>query len=750
MKHYLHLTIILVFTFIQLYGKNVDEAIAKKAATSFITSITGASRLKSGESLELLYKEVVPNALKSTSVSGFAPDNYFYVFGISKDKGFVIVSGDDRAVPILGYSCTSSFDPFNIPPNMKVWFEGYKNEMEYAFKNNLNATAEAVEKWHNLLDGEYKNTTAVVAPMIATHWDQVSPYNNMCPYDAISGENALAGCAAATIAQILRYWNYPAKGMGTNSYNSEKNPDFGVISADFENTQYNWSSMPNQISSPNEEISRLLFHCGVCINTQYEILDKGGSDAKTFYFNHPSVLLAFRKYFGYKHTNKYVAKSFYNTNSKWLEIIKAELDANRPVFYGADDDDEGGHNFVCDGYDSNNYLHFNWGWGGMSDGYFPTEAIDLGYRDYTSKQDAIIGIEPLTTNPVPNIQFNAKVSVSPSVYLKPGQAFSVTTDFKNFGAATFEGTFSADVYNSSGQWVGNIDNSNNYTLAGGENTGALTFSSNGISSLTSGTYFIAFWRNSTDLKLIESSLNEHGYYQMFKKITVSNNENPFTADEYENNNSENVSCEFIPDFASKSATTDIKANIHNTSDIDYYKLKLPTGYSYTVKATIIEDCQAALGYGVYPLDGKFSYKTKDGSWSAPEDLYTEFTYAGDDGYLYFKIEPAAAGNMGTYNISVNITQGKEIVSSIPELTESSVRVYPSPNDGHFTLNLGNKNNGRNEVAIYDICGKMVYNLLLENPHEVSKDISLDVPNGIYLVKVNNNNKSTTQKIIVNK
>lgn len=748
MKQYLLLTIISIFAFFQLHGKNVGETTAKKVAMSFIASTTGASLLKSGMNLELVYKAVIPDNLKSASVSD--PNNYFYVFSTSKNKGFIIVSGDDRAVPILGYSNTSSFDPGTIPPNMKAMLKEYEKEIQYALNNNIKVTTEVLKKWNSLLEGKNKNTTVAVAPMIATRWDQISPYNNMCPYDATSGERTLGGCNAVTMAQIMKYWNYPAKGTGSNSYNSESHSELGTISANFENTQYDWPSMPNSISSANDEISRLIFHCGVSTNTDYRTSEKGGSDTHTFYFNHPSTLLAFRKYFGYKHTNKYVAKSFYDTNSKWLEIIKAELDANRPVFYGADDDTEGGHTFVCDGYDSNNYLHFNWGWGGMSDGYFSTEAIDLGYRDYTSQQDAIIGIEPVTVNSVCDIQFNSKVAVSPSVYLKEGQAFSVSADFKNFGAATFEGIIDAHVYNSAGNWIGTINTSNNITLSGGASTGLITFSTNGMSSLTTGTYFIAFWRNSTELKLIESSLNENGYYQMFKKIVVTNNENQVTADEYENNNTENVSYEFTPDFANKSATTDIKANIHNTSDIDYYKIKLPTGYSYTVKTTIIDDCQAALGYGVYSLDGKFSYKAEDGSWSAPEDLYSEFTYAGDDGYLYFKIEPAAPGNMGTYNISLAITREGETVSATPLLVESSIEIYPSPNNGHFTINLGNENNGKNEVAIYSIQGKMVHQLVIENPSVTTKAIALDVPNGIYILKINNNNRSIAKKIIVNK
>lgn len=752
MKRFLLPIIIFAFTNLQLYSKSIDEPTAKTVACNFLASVSGNSQLKNGENIELIYKAAAPvdQSLKSSPGFEAAQTAYFYIFSSSKTDNFVIVSGDDRTLPILGYSTTSCFDPGKVPPNMQIWLKSYEHQIQYVFDNDILANTKISENWLELLQGINTNTTFVVAPLLTTRWDQVPPYNDLCPYDNTTSERTMAGCGATAMAQILKYWNYPAQGIGSNSYISQKQPELGAISVDFENTHYNWASMPNTISGSNEEIARLIFHCGVSMNTDYGILDNGGSDNHSFYYNHPCALLAFRKYFGYKHTNRFVAKSFYNTNSEWLNLIKKELDAKRPVFYGADDDNEGGHSFVCDGYDNNNYLHFNWGWGGMSNGYFTTEAIDLGYRDYTNQQDAIIGIEPLTVNPDYDIQFNSKVVVSPAVYLKEGQAFSVTTDFTNLGAATFEGNFSAEINNSSGQWVANINTSDKYVLASGESTGLLTFSSSGISALTPGTYLITFWKITNQMKLIESSLSENGYTQRFKKIIVTNEQQPIRADEFENNDTEITAYEFIPEFSDKISETKFTANIHAISDVDYYKIKIPTGFHYTVGATVVEDAQASLGANVFPLDGIFLYKLEDNSWSLPEDLYSKFNCTGDNGYLYFRIEPASIGNMGTYKISLYITQGDEITSSGEILAKSSVNVYPTPNDGHFTLLLGNKNKGKNEITILSINGTVISKILLENPSEVSKEITLDVPNGFYFLKVENNNNSTTRKIIVNR
>lgn len=684
MKHYLLLLIILAFTNLQLFSKSIDEPTAKTIAATFLSSVSGTSQLKNGENIELIYKATAlfGQSLKNSSGSEAAQTTYFYIYSSSKEDNFVIVSGDDRAKPILGYSNTSSFDPGNIPPNMKAWLDGYISEIQYAIVKDLKAGEEITAQWFNLSQGIGMNATAIVEPLIKTHWAQSPYYNDLCPYDNTEGELVATGCTATAMAQIMKYWNYPDKGTGTHSYIPFRHPEYGVISADFGNTRYDWAAMPDQISAPNEEIAKLMFHCGVSVDMDY---GTDNSFGKTFNYNHPSALFAFRNYFGYKRSNSCIYRP-YMSGSEWINLIKTELNENRPVLYSGDDPNHGGHSFVCDGYDNYYYLHFNWGWGGNADGYFSTDAINIqGSLDFTEKQKAVIGIEPLTINPEVDIQFNSKLSISPSVYLNEGQAFQITEDFINFGSVTFEDSISARLFDYRGYLVDIIQNSNIIKLPKGVSSGNITFSTNGISAMKTGEYYIGFWCKSTDF--VKSSINENGFYRNLKKVFVTNNVDPIEPDRYESNNLESTAYEIIPTLTNKTATLVITANIHNISDVDFYKIKLPLGYSYSITTTLVDECLDVFLENDYSVDGKFSYKLNDGSWSVPEDLFLQFTYTPNDEYLYIKAEPFLTRYMGTYDLALIINQNQKIIP----LTQDMVAYYPF--NGNADDESGNGNNG---------------------------------------------------------
>ena len=65
------------------------------------------------------------------------------------------------------------------------------------------------------------------------------------------------------------------------------------------------------------------------------------------------------------------------TYDNWIDLIYNELYQGRPVVYGGEGTDVG-HEFVCDGYmyEGGDLFHINWGWGGMSDGYFVLSVLN--------------------------------------------------------------------------------------------------------------------------------------------------------------------------------------------------------------------------------------------------------------------------------------------------------------------------------------------------------------------------------------
>lgn len=324
-----------------------------------------------------------------------------YIFANANGKGFVIVSGDDRALPVLGYSTNSLIDIENMPENAVEWLHDYEREIRFLKEENIPPTPFVQEQWGLLLSDNAPQIVTTVAPLLTTTWNQSPYYNDLCPYDSEYGERAVAGCVATATSQVMKYWNHPSSGVGSHSY---VHPTYGTLSADFANTTYNWSQMPNSLSSSSSTaqktaVATLTYHIGVAIEMDYGV---SGSGAYTFEYgqNLPSAENALKTYFKYKNTLHGEFKQFY-ADTQWLDMLRADLDLSHPVIYSGSDT-SGGHCFVCDGYNNNNQFHFNWGWGGYCDGYYAIGSLNPnpggtgGNATYTFNliNGAIFGVEP--------------------------------------------------------------------------------------------------------------------------------------------------------------------------------------------------------------------------------------------------------------------------------------------------------------------------------------------------------------------
>ena len=143
--------------------------------------------------------------------------NYFYVFSSEANNTYIIVSADERILPVLGYSDESFFDPNHIPPNMKSWLDGYVAEVDYIF------TLDEIEKhpdWQNIGKNQIARGVAAVNPLLGNmFWNQSYPYNYYCPVAAGgSGGKCYAGCVATAMSMIMKFWNFPPHGFGQKSY----------------------------------------------------------------------------------------------------------------------------------------------------------------------------------------------------------------------------------------------------------------------------------------------------------------------------------------------------------------------------------------------------------------------------------------------------------------------------------------------------------------------------------------------------
>ena len=363
-----------------IHAAQISEQQANKVAVTFLKSQTGNNSLKA----VLHFKQVDPDG----SVD-------FYVFNFIGFQGFVIVTGDDNLEPVIAYSTESSFDISSASKSgVSTWMSDIHGQVRSILKQNLQADTRISGLWSAYSNGTVilNPQTTAVAPLLTTTWDQTkigSPsYNSLCPYDAAaSNQRCLTGCTATAMAQIMKYWNYPAHGTGSHSYTD----NHGVQSANFGATTYNWSQMPDVLtSSSTNDVDILMYHCGVSVEMDYEA-NFSGAYVLSGYF-HTSAQDAYVDYFGYSSSIQGLCSWMFQPNA-WIALIKNELDEKRPVQY-VGDGPAGKHTWVCDGYNASNQFHMNWGWGGSHDGYFSLTSLNPGTYSFNSTQQALIGIRP--------------------------------------------------------------------------------------------------------------------------------------------------------------------------------------------------------------------------------------------------------------------------------------------------------------------------------------------------------------------
>ena len=429
-------------------------------------------------------------------VSSSAAKTPYYIFE-NVAGGFVIVAGDDVAYPILGYSNDATLNPEKMPSNVAAWLSNYASEIQSAVDSGFVQAEEVKQAWETL--GSSSSAAVIVSPLILTKWNQSPYYNDMCPMDTKQNARTVVGCVATAMAQVLKYWEYPIVGNGSHSYSHA----FGEQAANFGNTTYDWANMPLELTATSTDIQKaavaqLMYHCGVSVEMDYGVSSSGAFTISSKSNATHCAEYAFREYWGYKPTLQGLQKSKYS-DTDWKQMLKDELKAGRPVIYSGYG--EGGHCFVCDGYDEDEYFHFNWGWGGLYDGYFKLNAlapgtggIGSGGGSYNDDQQAIFGLEPLKSldndETTKELQLASTVSISSSeIAYKEG--FSISASVKNTGSANFNGDLGLALYDSGLELLTVMDAKSTTIAAGG--TAAYTFGTEGWSELVAGLYYAAIY-----------------------------------------------------------------------------------------------------------------------------------------------------------------------------------------------------------------------------------------------------------------
>ena len=318
-------------------------------------------------------------------------DQPYYVFNVEQQGGFVIVSGDDRTETILGYSTSGTFDPDNIPDNMRWWLDEYARQLKAIDNHQATPAPKRAAV----------NTKPAIEPLIKTVWNQYNPYDLLTPtYKTNTGLDAHypTGCVATAIAQVMYYWQWPKECPAIPAYTTST---LQLQLDELPPTTFKWDLMKldydfrGEVNDSALAVAELMRYVGQSMTMDY-MKNNSGSNVST------TKLI---ETFNYSRNLHYIDRVDY-TITEWENIVYQELDAGRPLLY------EGaslqiGHEFICDGYDGNGLFHLNWGWGGDYNGYFvlslanhKEEGIEAGEATggYSSGQSAIIGMVPPTVD----------------------------------------------------------------------------------------------------------------------------------------------------------------------------------------------------------------------------------------------------------------------------------------------------------------------------------------------------------------
>ncbi len=713
----------------------------------------------------------------------------YYAFNINTNGGFVIVSADDAASPIIGYSTKDNFVVPEAYTTIGHWLAIRAKEIDNIQNLNILPSASIALDWtkyitnNAALNQRHSNTGSTMSvgaqPLVQSTWNQSPNYNALCPGGSVTG------CVATAMAQIMRYWNYPAKGTGSSSYcdctSQGFSNNYGTLSANYGTTTYNWANMPLALNTHNNDVATLNYHCGISVNMDYA---PSGSGAWVITAdNQICAQTSYVTYFGYDPTTiQGLNRSDYN-DSAWTALLKNDIDIGRPIQYVGDDPAEGGHTWVCDAYDQNDFFHMNWGWGGSNNGYFLLNNLQTTNGSFNPSvgHEAVIGIVPMASN---SIDAGIPAINSPSgFYCGSSLQFTPTFKLQNFGSDVL----TSCVINYK------IDNGAIQTQNW---TGSLVFGQSTIVNLpvytsSVGSHTLVCYSSSPNNFVDQNASNNQStvYY------TITTSASLPVVEGFETTllpsatwNVSHTSATGIDFSVSNNvAATGVKsAMIDNMTNIAGNNSSLQTSSSYDLSSLASPALSFKVAYQekastnndklqeYTSTDCGASWQSRWARWSPTlsalggvgSNAYiptsTEFTtytvninaVAANTSVLFkweFYADPHGVGN-NLYIDDINIINAPQ-AASIQNLAEAvSLNLYPNPSTGmiNVTFNITEKHNVSIEVV--DMIGRVVETKEAASYQAGEAVITLGTKNtyqtGVYFANINIDGQKISKKIII--
>lgn len=673
-----------------------EQRLVGLAAKAFAQKLNAAGR--SGYSAPQDYRLMVENNDTLMLVMNFK-------------EGFIVLSADDAVTPVLAYSLDQQLDLDDMAPAARMWLNMYANQIKEAKHNEWEPTVEISQRWIEL-DRQYPSKSTheeIVSPLITAQWNQTQYYNAYSPYepDAPGGYDLRTpnGCVAVAMAMIMYYYRYPIHGAGSHTNHT----DYGDFFVDFSQQTYFYEAMRDNLDFYNNEVAKLIFHCGTSVDMMY------GPDGSGAYSQ--DVPFALTNYFGYGPDCEYISRHSYSL-SQWKNVLKTELDAKRPVYYSGCSDD-GCHAFVCDGYDDADYFHFNFGWGGSSNGFYVLSATDsdsVVIGGYNHSQHAVIGIYP---------------SEDKYPYYCP------PTSYVKCQKGTLE----------DGSGISDYENNSHCTTVITEDDAYRVHVSFSSFDTQAGHDILSFWdghpAQNRPLRACSGylpsgtsySFDTDSLYIVFEtddSITATGWRLNYQVDRHETTCHSNVLHDYRGTLSDGSGDSPYKSNANC-----YWRISLPRASYITISFSYFDlgdgDCITIYDRTVFPKSPLAVYS----GHSLPEprtfnsnfisiEFYSDNFVNGDGFELHWNSDYSPAG--------------------VEEVIENDVLLYPNPVSG--ILHVKTPSDAQEvSLLLYDVAGRQVKNVKLQDSDELDVDVA-DLPNGYYTVLVRCGKQSYRKKLII--
>ena len=451
------------------WAESVPQGSAKAAAERFL------HELAPGRSLQLQLVFEVPRMTKSVSA-----DPAYYIFS-DPAGGFVIAAGDDTVPAVLGYSTTGILRADDMPDNLKAWLDMWR---EIIADRRARGAASYQAPVRTKAGGQKKLLETAL-------WGQRSPFNDKCY--VINGSPALTGCTATATAIVMRYFQHPGQGSGTlpaYEFKEEGGTQTRTQDAMALDHKYNWSEMPtdkntgNWTSQQKEQVAVLMRDLAVMLKSRF------GAKATSAFID--DVAPGLVQYMNYDASARLDKMALYGSVQEWIDQIKANIDRLGPVVY-AGYGSEGGHAFVVDGYDEQDYLHVNWGWTGQDNGFF---AVPDEFDKYTEGHTAVLGLKKNAGGKAPEEIRLHLPGVTTKATITRGSEFLVYANMNNAGAGDFQGEFAIGKFDRTDALTEVVTNPfTTAVLPKGYGYNDLPFYCTITTQIRAGDYLTAIWRS---------------------------------------------------------------------------------------------------------------------------------------------------------------------------------------------------------------------------------------------------------------